>query len=122
MLRYGDFVKTRIFSSNHVFRSQERLLNRILPKDLVSGSNLVVTFVHKDLRLKNGLQIYPVDQVKMTFKGVGICKKEGIPLLATKQMQTTTTPRVNPLLLRIPHLVPLPQLDKEGHHAMPLTR
>ena len=65
----------------------------------MSGSDLVVTFVHKDLCLKNGLQIYPVDQVKMTFKGVGICKNEGTPLLATKQMQTMTTPRVNPLLL-----------------------
>ena len=99
MLRYGDFMKTRIFSSDHIFQSRERLLNRIVPKDLMSSSDLVVTFVHKDLRLKNGLQIYPVNQVKMTFKGVGICKKEGTPLLATKQMQTTTTPRVNPLLL-----------------------
>ena len=46
---------------------------------------MVITFVHKDLRLKNGLQIYPVDQVKMAFKGMRICKKEGTPLLATKQ-------------------------------------
>ena len=122
VLRYGDFMKTRIFSSDHIFQSRERLLNRIVPKDIMSSSDLVVTFVHKDLRLKNGLQIYPVDQVKMTFKGVGICKKEGTPLLATKQMQTTTTPRVNPLLLRIPYLVPPPQLDKEGRRATPLTR
>ena len=51
----------------------------------MSGPDLIVNFVHKDLRLKNGLQICPVDQMKMTFKGVRICKKEGIPLLATKQ-------------------------------------
>ena len=51
----------------------------------MSNSDLVVTFVHKDLRFKNGLQIYLVDQVKMAFKSVRICKKEGTPLLATKQ-------------------------------------
>ena len=50
----------------------------------MSGSDLVVNFVHKDLRLKDGLQICPVDQVKMSFKGVRICKEEGIPLLAAK--------------------------------------
>ena len=53
--------------------------------DLVSDSDVVVNFVHKDLRLKDGLQIYPVDQMKMSFKGVRICKKKGIPLLVTKQ-------------------------------------
>ena len=51
----------------------------------MSDSDVVVNFVHKDLRLKDGLQIYPVDQMKMSFKGVRICKKEGIPLLVTKQ-------------------------------------
>ena len=51
----------------------------------MSNSDLVVTFIHKDLRLENDLQIYPVDQVKMVFKGVRIYKKEGTPLLATKQ-------------------------------------
>ena len=51
----------------------------------MSGSDLVVNFVHKDLHLKDGLQICPVDQMKMSFKGVKICKKEGIPLLAAKQ-------------------------------------
>ena len=59
-------------------------MDRIVPEDLVSGSDLVVNFVHKDLRFKDGLQIYPVDQVKMSFKGVRICKEEGIPLLAAK--------------------------------------
>ena len=51
----------------------------------MNGSDLVVNFIHKDLRLKDGLQICPVDQMKMTFKGIRICKKEGTPLLATKQ-------------------------------------
>ena len=85
MLCYDDSVKPRIFGSDHVLRSQERLLDGIVLEDLMSGSDLVVNFVHKDLRLKDGLQIYPVDQMKMAFKGVKIYKKEGTPLLATKQ-------------------------------------
>ena len=51
----------------------------------MSGSDLVVNFVDKDLCLKDGLQICLVDQMKMSFKGVRICKKKGIPLLAAKQ-------------------------------------
>ena len=50
----------------------------------MSGSDLVVNFIHKDLRLKYGLQICPVDQMKMTYKGVRICKKKGTPIVATK--------------------------------------
>jgi len=42
----------------------------------VSGSDLVVSFVYKDLRLEDGFQIYPVDLVKVSFKGVWICKKK----------------------------------------------
>ena len=38
--------------------------------------DLIVTFVHKNLRLEDDLQIYPVDQVKMAFKGVRIYKKK----------------------------------------------
>ena len=38
----------------------------------MNGSDLVVNFIHKDLRLKDGLQICPVDQMKMTFKGMRI--------------------------------------------------
>ena len=59
-------------------------MNRIVPKDLMSSSDLVVTLVHKDFRREDGLQIYPVDQVKMEFKSVRICKKEGTPLLIAK--------------------------------------
>ena len=51
----------------------------------MSDSDLVVNFIHKDLRLKDGFQICSVDQMKMLFKGVRICKKEGILLLAAKQ-------------------------------------
>ena len=41
----------------------------------MSGFDLVINFVHKDLRLKDGFQISPVDQVKVSFKGVWICKE-----------------------------------------------
>ena len=55
MLRYGNPLKPRIFGLDHVLRSRERFLNRIVPEDLVSSSDLEVTFIHKNLRLKNGL-------------------------------------------------------------------
>ena len=42
----------------------------------MSSSDLVVSFVYKDLRLKDGFQIFSVDQVKVSFKGVWICKKK----------------------------------------------
>ena len=51
----------------------------------MSGFDLVINFVHKDLRLKDGFQISLVDQVKVSFKGVWICKKESIFMLAAKQ-------------------------------------
>ena len=51
----------------------------------MSGSDLVVTLVHKDLHLKDGFQISPVDQVKVSFKGMWICKKESIFMLVAKQ-------------------------------------
>ena len=60
-------------------------MDRIVLEDLVNGSDLVVNFVHKDLHLKDGFQISPVDQVKVSFKGVWICKKESIFMLAAKQ-------------------------------------
>ena len=85
MFCYGDSVKSRIFSSYHVLWSRERFLDRIVPKDLVSGSDLVVNFIHIDLRLKDGLQIFLVDQVKVSFKGVWIYKRESIFMLAAKQ-------------------------------------
>ena len=68
----------------------------------MSNSDLVVTFIHKDLRLEDGLQIYPVDQVKMVFKSVRICKKENALSLATKQMPITVALRTNPLPLKCP--------------------
>ena len=55
VLRNGDLLKPRIFGLNDVLRSSERFLNRILSKDLVSSFDLEVTFVHKNLYLKNGL-------------------------------------------------------------------
>ena len=55
MLCDGDLLKPRIFGLNYVLRGCERFLNRIVHEDLVSSSDLKVTFVHKNLRLKNGL-------------------------------------------------------------------
>ena len=55
VLRNGDLLKLRIFGLNYVLRGCERFLNRIVSKDLVSSSDLEVTFVHKNLYLKNGL-------------------------------------------------------------------
>ena len=55
VLRYGNPLKLRIFSLNYVLQSRERFLNRIVPKDLMSSSDLEVTFIHKNLYLKNGL-------------------------------------------------------------------
>ena len=52
MLRYGDFSEPRIFGLNYVLQSRKRFLNRIIPEDLVSSSDLEVTFVHKNLCLK----------------------------------------------------------------------
>ena len=51
----------------------------------MSGSDLVVNFVHKDLRLKDGFQIFPIDQMEVSFKGVWICKEESILISAAKQ-------------------------------------
>ena len=51
----GDLLKPRIFGLNYVFWDCERFLNRIVLEDLMSNSDLKVTFVHKNLRLKNGL-------------------------------------------------------------------
>ena len=55
VLRNGDLLKPRIFSLNYVLRGCERFLDKIVPKDLMSSSDVEVTFVHKNLRLKNGL-------------------------------------------------------------------
>ena len=55
VLHNGDLLKPRIFSLNYVLRDCERFLDKIVPKDLMSSSDVEVTFVHKNLRLKNGL-------------------------------------------------------------------
>ena len=107
VLRYNNPLKPKIFGLDHVLQSCERFLNRIVPEDLVSSSDLEVTFVHKNLHLKNGFSIRPVDQVKMAFEGVRICKRENAPPLATTQMPVTTTSSINPLLLKCPTWHPL---------------
>ena len=55
VLHDGDLLKLRIFGLNYILRGCERFLNRIVPEDLVSSSDLEVTFIHKNLCLKNGL-------------------------------------------------------------------
>ena len=55
MLRDDDLLKLRIFGLNYILRGCERFLDRIVPEDLVSSSDLEVTFVHINLHLKNGL-------------------------------------------------------------------
>ena len=55
MLCYSDLLKPRIFGLNYILRSCERFLNRIVLEDFVNSSDLEVTFVHKNLCLKNGL-------------------------------------------------------------------
>ena len=55
VLRDGHLLKLRIFGLNYILRGRERFLNRIVPEDLVSSSDLEVTFDHKNLCLKNGL-------------------------------------------------------------------
>ena len=51
----------------------------------MSGFDLVVNFIHEDLLLKDGFQIFLVDQVKVSIEGVWVCKKESIFVLAAKQ-------------------------------------
>ena len=91
MLSDGDLLKLRIFGLNYVIQGCKRFLNRIVPEDLVSSSNLEVTFIHKNLCLKNGIKVHPVDQVKMAFEGVRLYKRENAPPLATTQMPITAT-------------------------------
>ena len=55
VLRDDDLLKPRIFGLNYILRGCERFLDRIVPEDLVSSSDLEVTFVHINLHLKNGL-------------------------------------------------------------------
>ena len=54
-LRNSDLLKPRIFGLNYILQGREGFLNGIVSEDLVSSSDLVVAFVHKNLCLKNGL-------------------------------------------------------------------
>ena len=55
MLRNSDILEPRIFGLNYILRGREGFLNGIVSEYLVSSSDLVVAFVHKNLCLKNGL-------------------------------------------------------------------
>ena len=55
VLRNSDLLEPRIFGLNYILRGREGFLNGIVSEDLVSSSDRVVAFVHKNLCLKNGL-------------------------------------------------------------------
>ena len=55
VLRNSDFLEPRVFGLNYVLRRREGFLNGIVSEDLVSSSDLMVAFVHKNLYPKNGL-------------------------------------------------------------------
>ena len=55
VLRNSDRLEPGVFSLNYVLRRHEGFLNGIVSEDLVSSSDLVVAFVHKNLYAKNGL-------------------------------------------------------------------
>ena len=55
VLRNSDLLEPRVFGLNYVLRGHEGFLNRIVSEDLMSSSDLVVAFVHKNLCAKNGL-------------------------------------------------------------------
>ena len=55
VLRNSDLLEPGVFGLNYVLRHCEGFLNGIVSEDLVSSSDLVVAFVHKNLCAKNGL-------------------------------------------------------------------
>ena len=55
VLRNSDLLEPRVFGLNYVLQGCEGFLNGIVFEDLVSSSDLVVAFVHKNLCAKNGL-------------------------------------------------------------------
>ena len=55
VLRNSDLLEPSIFGLNYILQGREGFLNGIVSEDLVSSPDLVVTFVHKNLCLKNGL-------------------------------------------------------------------
>ena len=51
----SDLLEPGVFGLNYVLRGREGFLNGIVSEDLMSSSNLVVAFVHKNLCAKNSL-------------------------------------------------------------------
>ena len=86
------------------------------------GSDLTILVIYKNRRLENSLQIHSVDQMKVSVKGVWICKKKkkcARIWLVTELHKIKTAQKISPLLLSTPYLVLPLQLDKEGHRATP---
>ena len=55
VFRNSDLLEPGVFGLNYVLRGREGFLNGIISEDLMSSSDLVVAFVHKNLCAKNGL-------------------------------------------------------------------
>ena len=55
VLRNSDLLEPRVFGLNYILRGRKGFLNGIVSEDLVSSSDRVVAFVHKNLCAKNGL-------------------------------------------------------------------
>ena len=55
MLHNSDLLEPKVFGLNYVLRGHKGFLNGIVSEDLVSSSDLVVAFIHKNLHPKDGL-------------------------------------------------------------------
>ena len=55
VLHNSDLLQPGVFGLDYVLRRREGSLNGIVSEDLMSSSNLVVAFVHKNLCAKNSL-------------------------------------------------------------------
>ena len=44
----------------------------------MSGSDLTILVIYKNRYLKNSLQIHPIDQMKVSVKGVWIYRKRNV--------------------------------------------
>ena len=117
---YNNFLKPRIVCCYHVLQGGELPLDKVVPQDLVSSSNLVVSLVYKNRRPENSLQIFPVGQMEVPLKGVWICKGRHVHI-SNRTVQIMMAKKIIPLLLSILHLVPPPLSGKEGHRATPQT-
>ena len=55
VLHNSDLLEPKVFGLNYVLRGHKGFLNGIVFEELVSSSDLVVAFIHKNLYPKDGL-------------------------------------------------------------------